>query len=159
VRQPYKWDQLSETAKHREILNIYARASPRARHFYDKAHYRTPVRQGEFIEENWAIRWFLWHSFRYRDNRDHRAARDTSGGGGGVGQASAGENIDARRAQLEAVRGNLDRALTLGRKTTVLGCDPRSMGILLLNQQTLFESVSFAVKNREGNAPQLHRRT
>ena len=75
VQQPYKWDQLSETAKHREILNIYARASPRARRYYEKAHSRNPVRQGEWVEENWAIRWYIWHSFRYRDNRDNRATR------------------------------------------------------------------------------------
>jgi hypothetical protein len=29
----------------------------------------SPVAQDQVIEENWAIRWFLWHSFRYRDNR------------------------------------------------------------------------------------------
>lgn len=75
VRQPYRWDQLTETAKHREIMNIYARASPRTRYFYDKAHSRNSVRQGEWVEENWAIRWYLWHSFRYRDNRDNRATR------------------------------------------------------------------------------------
>ena len=75
MQQPYRWDQLTETAKHREIMHIFATASPRARYFYDKAHYSTQVRQGEWVEENWAIRWYLWHSFRYRDNRDNRAAR------------------------------------------------------------------------------------
>lgn len=78
VQPPYRWDQLTETAKHRELLNIYERAQPRARYFYEKAHYSTQVRQGEWVHENWAIRWFLWHSFRYRDNRDNRAARGSS---------------------------------------------------------------------------------
>ncbi|KAF2276658.1 uncharacterized protein EI97DRAFT_376302 [Westerdykella ornata] len=70
IRAPYRWDQLSETAKHREILNIYHLASPRTRSFYDRARYRARVKQDEWVEENWAIRWFLWHSFRYRDNRE-----------------------------------------------------------------------------------------
>ncbi|KAF1931460.1 uncharacterized protein M421DRAFT_418088 [Didymella exigua CBS 183.55] len=31
-------------------------------------------------EENWVARWYLWHSFRYRDNRDNRA-RGTANNG------------------------------------------------------------------------------
>lgn len=84
VRAPYKWDQLSETAKHAEILRIYNMASPYTRYYYDKGRYTTQVYQGVFVDENWAIRWFLWHSFRYRDNRDTRAPRaDSSQGFGG----------------------------------------------------------------------------
>ncbi|KAF2741660.1 hypothetical protein M011DRAFT_378461, partial [Sporormia fimetaria CBS 119925] len=66
IQPPYKWDQLSETAKHKELLHIYRTASPRARMFFDKGSYTTTVE-----EENWAVAWYLWHSFRYRDNREH----------------------------------------------------------------------------------------
>ncbi|KAF2020662.1 hypothetical protein BU24DRAFT_416342 [Aaosphaeria arxii CBS 175.79] len=67
VQQPYKWDELSETAKHREILRIALEASPQTRPYFDKGRFFTSVG-----EENWATRWYLWHSFRYRDNRDNR---------------------------------------------------------------------------------------
>ncbi|KAF2786814.1 hypothetical protein K505DRAFT_289042 [Melanomma pulvis-pyrius CBS 109.77] len=68
VQQPYRWDQLSETAKHREILYIVNVASASTRPYFDRGRYNTHVN-----EENWVARWFLWHSFRYRDNRDHKA--------------------------------------------------------------------------------------
>lgn len=93
VKQPYRWDQLSETAKHREILNIFARASPRTRQFYERAHYRTPIRQDEWLEENWAIRWYIWHSFRYRDNRDNRGERQVAAKAAQAAPANRGECI------------------------------------------------------------------
>ncbi|KAF2178356.1 hypothetical protein K469DRAFT_600197 [Zopfia rhizophila CBS 207.26] len=72
---PYKWDQLSETAKHREILDIVRAASPQTRRYYDMGRYITQVN-----EENWVVRWYLWHSFRYRDNRDNRNRSNGNGG-------------------------------------------------------------------------------
>lgn len=77
VQQPYKWDQLSETAKHQEILQIANRASAYTRPYFDRGRYHTQV-----TEENWVVRWFLWHSFRYRDNRDTKA--QASGGNQGA---------------------------------------------------------------------------
>lgn len=68
VQQPYRWDQLSETAKHQEILYIANVSSAYTRPYFDKGRYSTHVN-----EENWVARWFLWHSFRYRDNRDNKA--------------------------------------------------------------------------------------
>lgn len=38
-------------------------------------------------EENWVIRWFLWHVFRYRDNRN-RSGGTTSA----VGSPTPGRN-------------------------------------------------------------------
>jgi hypothetical protein len=64
VQPDYKWDQLSETAKHQAVLNIASNASPSTRPYFDRGRYYTNV-----CEENWVARWFLWHSFRYRDNR------------------------------------------------------------------------------------------
>jgi hypothetical protein len=61
VRPPYKWDEISETAKHYEILTVVNNAGPHTRPYYNLGYYRTNVN-----EENWVARWYLWHSFRYR---------------------------------------------------------------------------------------------
>lgn len=38
-------------------------------------------------EENWVAEWFLWHSFRFRDNRNNQAAsRHLAGGHTSVGR-------------------------------------------------------------------------
>jgi hypothetical protein len=58
---PYKWDELSETAKHREILTIVHNATTHTRPYYAMGRYQTSVN-----EENWVARWYLWHTFRYR---------------------------------------------------------------------------------------------
>lgn len=50
---------------HRETLYIYRTARPETRAYYDCGHYI----EGE-VEENWIIKWMLWHVFRYRDNRN-----------------------------------------------------------------------------------------
>ncbi|KAH8725135.1 hypothetical protein GQ44DRAFT_739916 [Phaeosphaeriaceae sp. PMI808] len=73
VQAPYKWDELSETAKHRAILTVVENAPPHTRYYYAMGRYQTNVN-----EENWVARWYLWHSFRYRDNRDTRS-RATAG--------------------------------------------------------------------------------
>ena len=65
AQPPFSNSQVSETAVHREILNIYQRARPETKYFYDKGQ----DTQG-LEEENWVIRWLLWHVFRYRDNRN-----------------------------------------------------------------------------------------
>jgi phage baseplate assembly protein gpV len=36
--------------------------------YYKKGRWQTAV------EENWVTEWFLWHSFRFRDNRNHQLA-------------------------------------------------------------------------------------
>jgi len=64
VVPPYKWDEISETAKHNQILLIVAGAQPQTRPYYQVGRYMTKV-----AEENWVARWYLWHAFRYRDNR------------------------------------------------------------------------------------------
>lgn len=62
---PFSNSQISESAIHREILNIYQHARPETKYFYDMGR----DTQG-LEEENWVIRWLLWHVFRYRDNRN-----------------------------------------------------------------------------------------
>lgn len=70
VQPPYTYNQITETARHREILQIYQSASVETRILYD---------QGQFFEgpneENWIIRWCLYHSFRYTDNRNRTRSR------------------------------------------------------------------------------------
>lgn len=69
-----------ETLRHREILNIYRLASAETRPYYDCGRDTETVE-----EENWVIRWLLWHVFRYRDdrnrNRRQRSPSQSSGNG------------------------------------------------------------------------------
>ncbi|UPX15522.1 uncharacterized protein EKO05_0005967 [Ascochyta rabiei] len=75
VTAPYKWDEISETAKHYEILTVVNNAGPQTRPYYGMGRHTTNV-----SEESWVARWYLWHSFRYRDNRDHRPRTGASSG-------------------------------------------------------------------------------
>lgn len=61
---PYKWNELSETAKHREIIYFSWTGFHQTQPYYDKGHFQ----QGP-DEDNAVMRWYLWHSFRSRDNR------------------------------------------------------------------------------------------
>lgn len=61
VCEPYRWDEISETAKHSCVLTVVRDACPETRPYYYMGCYRTAVN-----EENWVARWYLWHSFRYR---------------------------------------------------------------------------------------------
>ncbi|EON69050.1 hypothetical protein W97_08363 [Coniosporium apollinis CBS 100218] len=64
---PYSSNQITETAMHQEVLRIYSLASPMTRPIYDLGRFRDGPN-----EDNWVIRWCLWHVFRYRDNRNRR---------------------------------------------------------------------------------------
>lgn len=81
VEPPYSHAHVSETAIHREILRIYQNARPETKIIYNLGRDTERVE-----EENWVIRWMLWHVFRYRDNRN-RSRREKAGG-------SSGENDD-----------------------------------------------------------------
>lgn len=69
VKPPYSNTQISESAMHRETLYIYRTARPETRLYYERGHYM----EGD-TEENWIIKWLLWHVFRYRDNRNRGRA-------------------------------------------------------------------------------------
>ncbi|KAF2471859.1 uncharacterized protein BDR25DRAFT_367738 [Lindgomyces ingoldianus] len=110
VQPYYKWDEISETAKHREILAIVKRADFRTRPYYEMGSYYEGGNEenwvispwyrclvadlgnaswkfprihhmsgiltgglfdGVFHKQDTVVRWYLWHSFRYRDNRDN----------------------------------------------------------------------------------------
>ena len=83
---PYKWDELSETAKQREIVHLFYPSNYPVRRFYQMGQQWTQLAQGTTQEDNWVVRWFLWHSFRYRDNRDNRTTNSTAGGHGQGGE-------------------------------------------------------------------------
>lgn len=65
VKPPYSNTQIRESAMHAQTLHIYETARPQTRMYYELGHYR----DGD-SEENWVIKWLLWHVFRYRDNRN-----------------------------------------------------------------------------------------
>ncbi|KAL6712195.1 hypothetical protein ACN47E_000072 [Coniothyrium glycines] len=96
IRAPYKWDEISETAKHREMLMIVYNSGQDTRSYYQKGHYVTNV-----SEENWVARWYLWHSFRYRDNRvpkvRHAVESSTSCADGHTGSYAARSYYDPAR--------------------------------------------------------------
>lgn len=68
VQPPFSISQISETAMHRAMQDIYTKASPQTRGYYERAWIITGS-----APENWIIRWMLWHVFRYRDKRNKHA--------------------------------------------------------------------------------------
>lgn len=72
VGLPYSYSQISETVLHWEILRIYREARPETRPYYDLGHDTEGI-----TEENWVIRWLIWHVFRYRDNRNRHRRTDS----------------------------------------------------------------------------------
>ncbi|KAF2460400.1 hypothetical protein BDY21DRAFT_164019 [Lineolata rhizophorae] len=73
VQPPYSSNQISETAMHSEIMNIFVLSQGRVREWFERGHYQNGPTQ-----DNWIIRWLLWHVFRYRDNRNRRRSRSGS---------------------------------------------------------------------------------
>lgn len=89
VEPPYSNAQISETAIHREILRIYNHARRETKPVYDLGRDTDRVE-----EENWVIRWMLWHVFRYRDNRNkNRRAASPGDGDSGSGPSSEGTGV------------------------------------------------------------------
>jgi hypothetical protein len=64
---------ITESSLHREVLNIYYTASERTKPWYDLGRYLEGIN-----EENWVIRWCLWHVFRYRDERNRHRGHGNS---------------------------------------------------------------------------------
>lgn len=72
IDPPYTFGQIDEAAMHSEVLRIYTNARKDTRIMYDLGL----DRDGDH-EENWIIRWLLWHVFRYRDDRNSSLGRRT----------------------------------------------------------------------------------
>ncbi|KAI5370116.1 hypothetical protein Slin15195_G009940 [Septoria linicola] len=79
---------INETSTHAEILRIYQRASPETRAVYDLGKDTDGAE-----EENWIIRWLLWHCFRYRDQRNNR-----NRGGSTINGHNSGEEDESSGA-------------------------------------------------------------
>ena len=86
VEPPYSNAQISETAIHREILRIYHSARRETKAVYDLGRDTDRIE-----EENWVIRWMLWHVFRYRDNRNKNRRTVSPGDGADSGGAPSPE--------------------------------------------------------------------
>lgn len=84
AQRPYRWDELSETARHNEILLIVRQAAASTQPYYAMGYYKRAT------EENWVAQWFLWHCFRYRDNRPRPAVVNSGHAYGGEGKLSLG---------------------------------------------------------------------
>ena len=63
LQPPYRWDDLQETYRHRERMAVVAGADPVTAPYYRRGQH------GTVVIDNWVANWFLWHSFRFRDNR------------------------------------------------------------------------------------------
>ncbi|KAF2812425.1 uncharacterized protein BDZ99DRAFT_413139 [Mytilinidion resinicola] len=84
IRPPYSADNMTETAMHREVLNIWKLASEETRPYYDYGSI-----QNQATRDNWVIRWTLWHVFRYRDNRNCRRPTELTEPNAGHGKHTA----------------------------------------------------------------------
>ena len=104
VEPPYSSSQISETAIHREILRIYANARRETKPVYDLGRDTAGIE-----EENWVIRWMLWHVFRYRDNRNKNRRTASPGeepdSAGGVSPDGAAGASSSSQGQLWSPAG------------------------------------------------------
>jgi len=65
MRPPYSSNQIQPGVLHQVVMQIYRNASLQTRRIYDLGREIDGV-----TEDNWVIRWCLWHVFRYRDERN-----------------------------------------------------------------------------------------
>lgn len=67
ARPRYAYTQIDKSIIHKAIVSIYNRAGAETRALYDRGR-----EVGGEEENNWIIRWMLYHCFRYRDGRNKR---------------------------------------------------------------------------------------
>jgi len=101
AQPPFSNAQLNETATHREILNIYQHARPETRMFYDMGRDTDGLE-----EENWVIRWLLWHVFRYRDNRNKNRRHGSPSAGARSPSSSEHSNTEVQAPPSGSGSGN-----------------------------------------------------
>lgn len=102
---------INETSTHAEILRIYQRASSSTRAVYDRGRDTDGV-----AEENWIIRWCLWHAFRYRDQRNNRSRP----------VPTAGHEGDHWGDEDDSSSGDLDRRTACNHGMSRSACGPNS---------------------------------
>lgn len=59
TQKSYKWDEISEIAKHEKTLEMADTAAPELAQYYKLGEYFNKTGR-----ENWVARWYLWRSFR-----------------------------------------------------------------------------------------------
>lgn len=121
MEPPYSHAHVSETAIHREILRIYRDARAETRVVYNLGRDTERVE-----EENWVIRWMLWHVFRYRDNRNRNRRAPSSG--------NSGDNDDDDDERGEGVAASSRGKLSYSKRPRTSECgvklrDPRLTAI------------------------------
>lgn len=72
VQRPYKWAHLDPSFIDHAISEIWTKAGPWPRHFYDRGHSQ------DRKVYNWVLKWLLWHVCRYRDWRNRRNKNTTT---------------------------------------------------------------------------------
>jgi len=70
VQPPYSYNHFTETAIHREVLYIYHSGAAELQALYAQGWYCDNEK-----EDNWVVRWCLYHSFRYTDRRNRTLYR------------------------------------------------------------------------------------
>jgi hypothetical protein len=63
IKKPYKWGEISDTGKWNKTLEMVDNATADLKEYYNLGEYKTEV-----VRENWVAKFYLWRSFRYRDN-------------------------------------------------------------------------------------------
>jgi len=70
VQQRYSYNHFTESALLREILHIWHKGAAELQPFYARGQHLK-----DSVEDNWVIRWCLYHSFRYTDKRNRNSFR------------------------------------------------------------------------------------
>lgn len=107
VQPPYTYNQITESARHTEILNIYRLAAPETRQFYERGRYIDGPN-----EENWVIRWCLYHSFRYTDNRNRVRSKANRAAASGATQPSGSGTSSSAPGSLGGARNDDEQSET-----------------------------------------------
>ncbi|KAJ9618672.1 hypothetical protein H2203_008876 [Taxawa tesnikishii (nom. ined.)] len=106
IKPPFTNSQVTATAMHRETLRIYREAGAKTKPYYDLGHDRSGLN-----EENWIIKWLLWHVFRYRDSRNrNRAPAASPSPMNGTTSAPARSILGSRPQYLRSVGSNSDQS-------------------------------------------------
>lgn len=76
IQQPYSYNHIAEAALRLEISRIWHGMAAELQPFYARGY----CFAGQ-TDENWVIRWCLYHSFRYTDKRNPTRTRKLSSTG------------------------------------------------------------------------------
>lgn len=121
VKPPYSNTQINEAAMHAQTLYIYRTARPETRMYYELGHYH----EGD-TEENWVIKWLLWHVFRYRDNRNR--GRSIASASPADRTFPPGQGLPASLPDLNNASAGMPASLTEINKASISAANRLPMG-------------------------------